>query len=258
MSKQKEYSASVKRLRAFLKEKEESRQKWAREKWIHTDGRLFKFGRAFVPIVGFIGFCAMFVVCLIRWANIPSVNRWLLDYNNQTTNTTAREDVLIWPFLILSAVALVLLVVIAVRFIIGKYRANAGMLLGVSCYLSFGSILRYFADQGTFPDNSTSELGSTYTYYEYCIFACVVFAVLLVYSIMLLTITVKDKREFNRIVDNTIVKITKDNSDLLTEDDYSRLIDEYIDESIEKESLGMLSKKEAKKRKKELLMKKEK
>ena len=113
---------------------------------------------------------------------------------------------------------------------------------------------RFGADQGTFPDNSNYDGAPTFTYFEYCLFTLAVFGVLTIYAIILMAIAIYDKKEFNRNVEHTLFKIIPQNKDgdLLTEDEYAKLIDEYIVIETEKQEIGKLPKKEAKKRKKEL------
>ena len=95
-----QYSDSVKKLRTFLLKEENLRKQWAKEKWSHADGNIFKIGRVLVPILSVVGLILMFIVCLIRFANIPQINRWLT--NNPTgTNSYMKEDALIYPFFVL-------------------------------------------------------------------------------------------------------------------------------------------------------------
>lgn len=244
------YSESVKKLRAFLKEKETYRQDWAHEKWSHTDGRIFKAGRVLVPILSVIGIVLMGIVCIIRRVNIPE----------NGLNNLAKDDPLIYPFFALVVVAFCVLVYTAIKFIKASYKKSPFLLFGTSLFLSLCALLRYSADQGTFPDNSNYEAAPPFTYFELCLFTLAVFGVLTVYGAILVVITLRDKREFDRNVEHTLLKIITENvkDDLLTEDEYARLIDEYIEIETVKENLGKLPKKEAKKRKKELEEKKNK
>ena len=64
------YSKSVKKLREFLLEKESLRKQWAKEKWSHADGNLFKIGRVLVPILSVVGLILMFIVCISLKGNV--------------------------------------------------------------------------------------------------------------------------------------------------------------------------------------------
>ena len=249
----KDYNESVKRLRELLNERENERRKWAKEKWGHTDGKFFKIGRVLVPVLSVIGLFLMVIVCLVRFANIPEINRALID-SKYGSNSYMKEDPLIYPFFAVVFILLCLLVFCSIRFIKARYDKTPTVLFITSILLSLSALLRYCADKGTFPDNSNFDGAPTYTYFEYCLFTLFVFAVLTVYALILVIIKLRDKNYFNSIVNETIVKITQDkeNGDLLTEDDYAVLINEYVDNEIEKREIGKLPKKEAKKRKKEL------
>jgi len=225
------YSKSVKKLREFLLEKESLRKQWAKEKWSHADGNLFKIGRVLVPILSAIGLILMFIVCMIRFANIPEINRWLTN-SPAGTNSYMKDDALIYPFFALVFLALCFSVYVFIRFIAGKYKKSSFMLFFNSLFLSFCALIRYLADQGTFPDNSDFDLGPTFTYYEYAIATIVVFGILTLYALILVILNIRDKKEFDKNVEYTLLKIVeneKGNSDLLTEEDYSKLIDEYIE-----------------------------
>lgn len=233
------YSESVKRLRGFLKEKETYRQNWAKEKWSHADGRIFGIGRVLVPILSFVGMISMIIVCLVRFINIPEIGRALAN-NENGLNAYAKDDSSIYPFFALVFVALCLLVYTAIKFIKGKSKNSPYLLFGTSLFLSLSALLRYCADQGTFPDNSNYDGAPTFTYFEYCLFTLVVFALLAVYGLILMLITLHDKREFNRNVEHTLNNIILPKSksgDLLTEDEYSKLIDEYIEAEEQKHKI---------------------
>ena len=254
MSKDNCYNESMNRLREFLKEKEESRKDWAKEKWSRADGEMFRIGRILVPILSFIGMISMILVCLIRFVNIPEIGRALAN-SEAGLNNTAVDDSFIYPFFALVFISLCLLVYTAIRFIKGKYQKTPCLLFFNSLFLSVCALLRYCADQGTFPDNSNYDGAPTFTYFEYCMFTLVVFAILMIYGFVLLMIARHDKREFNRNVEHVLnnVILPKDSSgELLTEEQYAKLIDEYLEIEKEKQEIGTLGKKEAKKRKKEL------
>ena len=253
------YSESVKKLRAFLKEKETYRQDWANEKWMHTDGRFFGIGRFLIPILTVIGAIFMVMVCIIRFVNIPEIGRLIVG-NAYGLNSTAKDDPSIYKFFALVFIAICLSIYIAIRFIKGKYQKSPYLLFGTSLFLSVCALLRYFADQNTFPDNSNYDGAPTFTYFEYCLFTLAVFAAITIYAVLLSIIAIRDKREFDRNVEYILLKIipNKKSGDLLTEDEYARLIEEYIEIETVKENLGKLPKKEAKKRKKELEEKKNK
>lgn len=224
------YNESVKKLRAFLSEKEVLRQDWAKEKWSHADGNFFRIGRVLVPILSVAGLVLMALVCMIRFANIPEINHALT--NSVTgTNSYMKEDALIYPFFILVFLSLCFSVYVFIRFIVGKYKKSPFMLFFNSLFLSLCALLRFFADQGTFPDNSDFELGPTFSYYEYCIAVLVVFGILTLYALVLVIMSIRDKREFEQNVEHTLLKIIQNekNDDLLTEQQYSELIDEYIE-----------------------------
>lgn len=245
------YSDSVKRLREFLKEKEKSRQDWAKESWSHSGGKLHKIGRVLVPVLAFAGMFLMIMVCLIRFMNIPQIGRALAG-NASGLNETAKEDPAIYPFFVLVFIALCLLVYTSIRFIKGKFKNTPYLLFGTSLFLSLCALLRYGADQGTFPDNSGFDGAPTFTYFEYCLFTLGVFAAVAVFALILMIIELRDKREFNRNVEHTLLKIIpkEKSGDLLTEEEYSKLIDDYIEAEKQKSELEFLSKKEAKKHKK--------
>lgn len=245
------YSESVKRLRAFLKEKEEQRQSWAKESWSHSGGKLYKIGRVLVPVLAFAGMFLMIIVCLVRFMNIPEIGRAIAN-NASGLNETAKEDPAIYPFFVLVFIALCLLVYTSIRFIKGKFKNTSYLLLGTSLFLSLCALLRYGADQGTFPDNSGFDGAPTFTYFEYCLFTLGVFASLTIYGLVLTLITLHDNCQFNRNVEHTLLKIIpkEKSGDLLTEEEYSKLIDEYIESEKQKSELEFLSKKEAKKHKK--------
>ena len=106
------------------------------------------------------------------------------------------------------------------------------MLFFNSLFLSFCALMRYLLDQGTFPDNSDFDLGPTFSYYEYALATLVVFGILTLYALILVILNIRDNKEFNENVEYTLLKIIKnekDNSDLLTEEEYAKLIDEYIE-----------------------------
>lgn len=229
------YSESVKRLRAFLKEKEEQRQAWAKENWSHSGGKLYKIGRVLVPVLAFAGMFLMIIVCLVRFMNIPEIGRALAN-NASGLNDTAKDDPAIYPFFVLVFIALCLLVYTAIRFIKGKFKNTPYLLFGTSLFLSICALLRYGADQGTFPDNSSFDGAPTFTYFEYCLFTLGVFAILTIYGLILMLIALHDKREFNRNVEHTLLKIIpkEKSGDLLTEEEYSKLIDEYIESEKQK------------------------
>ena len=223
------YSESVKKLRVFLKEQEKSRQNWAKESWSHLGGKPFKTSRILVPIISLIGFCAMVVLCVIKFMNIPQMQKAII---GKVLNTTVKEESnSVYFFFIIVFIALCALVFACTSFIKKNYKKASFWLFGSSFVLTVCSLLRYTADKGTFADNSNYDGAPTFTYFEICLFALIVFAVLLVISIILIAIIIKDKKEFDRVVENTLVNvIPKDkNADLLTEDDYSKLIDEYIE-----------------------------
>lgn len=247
------YSESVKRLRAFLKEKEEKRRGWAKENWSHSGGKLFKIGRVAVPVLAVIGMFLMIVVCLVRFMNIPEIGRALAG-NANGLNSTAKDDPAIYPFFVLVFIAVCMLIYTSLRFIKAKYKNSSFYLFGVSLFLSICALLRYGADQGSFPDNSNYDGAPAFTYFEYCLFTLGVFAFLTVYALILMIIELRDKAEFKRTVEHTLLKIIpkEKSGDLLTEEEYSKLIDEYISAENEKQELQTLSKKEAKKRKKSL------
>ncbi len=229
------YSESVKKLRAFLLEKESLRQDWAKEKWSHANGNVFTIGRVLVPIVSVVGFCLMFIVCLIRFANIPEINRMLAG-SVEGTNDYMVNDPTIYPFFVLVFLSMCFGVYIFIRFIAGKYKKSAFMLFFNSLFLCLCAGIRYVADQGTFPDNSDFELGPTFSYYEYALATLVVFAVLVVYALILVILNIKDKREFEQNVEHTLLKIVNksENGDLLTEEEYAKLIDDYIEKQSKK------------------------
>ena len=230
------YSESVKNLRVFLREKEDKRQAWAGEKWSHANGKLFQIGRILVPILMIIGCLAMGLVCMIRFANIPEINK-MLSASKTGTNTYMKDDSTIYPFFFLVFVAICFCVYTIIRFIKGQYKKTPYYLLGTSIFLTLCSILRYCADQGTFPDNSDYELGPTFTYYEYCLFTLAVFSVLTVYALILVILTIRDNKEFEKNVEHTLIKIMpQEGGNLLTEDDYAILIDEYIEKQTNKNS----------------------
>ena len=230
MSKKNKYSESVKKLREFLLEKEDLRKSWAKEKWSHADGNLFKIGKVLVPILSVIGLGLMFVVCLIRFANIPEINKILT--NGIGSNPYMKNDPLIYPFFALVLVALCLCIYVAIRFIVGKVKKTPFILFFNSLFLTLCALLRLSADQGTFPDNSDFELGPTFTYYEHVTAALVVFGILTLYALILVILNIRDNKEFNETVDYTLLKIVENENksqDLLTEDEYAKLIDEYIE-----------------------------
>ena len=229
MSK-KSYSESVKKLREFLSEKETLRKSWANEKWSHADGNVFKIGRVLVPVLSLVGLVLMAIVCMIRFANIPEINHALTD-SMTGTNSYMKEDALIYPFFVLVFLSLCFGVYVFIRFIAGKYKKTPFMLFFNSLFLSFCALFRFLADQGTFPDNSDFELGPTFSYYEYCIATLIVFGILTLYALILVVMSIRDKREFEQNVEHTLLKIIQKetNDDLLTEEQYSKLIDEYIE-----------------------------
>lgn len=229
------YSESVKKLRVFLRQKEDERQIWAGEKWSHANGRFFQIGRVLVPIIMAIGLIAMGLVCMIRFANIPEINQ-ALSATKAGTNAYMKDDATIYPFFALVFIAFCFCVYTVIRFIKGEYKKTPYYLLGTSVFLTICSLLRYCADQGTFPDNSDYELGPTFTYYEYCLFTLAVFAVLTIYALILVILTIRDNKEFNKTVEHTLLKIVPKNEtgNLLTEDDYAKLIDEYIEKNTKK------------------------
>ena len=136
------YSESVKRLRAFLKEKEEQRQSWAKESWSHSGGKLYKIGRVLVPVLAFAGMFLMIIVCLVRFMNIPEIGRAIAN-NASGLNDTAKDDPAIYPFFVLVFIALCLLVYTAIRFIKGKFKNTPHLLFGTSLFLSICALLRY-------------------------------------------------------------------------------------------------------------------
>ena len=226
------YSESVKKLRVFLKQKEADRQNWAGEKWSHANGRIFQIGRVLVPVLMVIGCLLMGLVCMIRFANIPEINQ-ALSASKAGTNSYMKDDATIYPFFILVFIAICFCVYTVINFIKGQYKKTPYYLLGTSAFLTFCSVLRYLADQGTFPDNSDHELGPQFTYYEYCLFTLVVFAVLTIYALILVILTIRDNKEFEKSVEHTLLKIVPKNEtgNLLTEDDYAKLIDAYIEKN---------------------------
>lgn len=232
--KKNNYSESVKKLRKFLREREDERQTWAKEKWAHTDGKMFKISRFLVPLISLVGLFSMVVLCMIKFMNIPAIQQAIFA---KVFNTSTKESPIVYPFFIIVFLSLCLLVYTSIGFIRKKYKKSPFLLFGSSLILTICSLLRYTADQGTFADNSDYEFGPTFTYFEICLFTMVVFAVLLVISIILMIIIIKDKKEFNRNVDHILTnKIIPQNkqSDLLTEAEYAKLIDEYIEKETEK------------------------
>ncbi|MBQ5591273.1 MAG: hypothetical protein IIU65_06300 [Clostridia bacterium] len=231
------YQESVKALKVYLKEKEEKRRDWAKEGWTHSDGKLFKIGRGLIPLLSVIGAFLMVLVCLIRFVNIPEIGKMLVS-TSYGLNNTAKDDPLIYPFFALVFIALCVLIYCAIRFLMAKYKNSPLILFITSLFLSLCSLLRYFADQGTFPDNSDFDGAPTFTYFEYCLFTLTVFAVLAIYGLILLGINIKDNREFNRNFEHTLLKISSKskNSDLLTEDEYAKLIDEFLENEKSKET----------------------
>lgn len=221
------YSNSVKKLRKYLIEKDKERQKWARENWFHSGGRLYKLGRIAVPIISIAGIILAIAVSIIHIWTIPDVQKTV--NAGRIFNPNGKSDSLIVPFCILVIFSITLLNIAFIRFIKGKFE-KSGVLLFVSSFVLFLCMLyRYFADKDIMPTKTGSE-GNEQFYFTFVLIPMIIFVFLAIYSLVLVILDYKDKKYYDNLVEKTLKDITPkiENQPMISEEDYKKAIDEYI------------------------------
>ena len=222
------YSNSVKNLREYLIEKDKQRQKWARENWFHSGGRLHKIGRVLVPLLSLAGIILALCVSIIHIWTIPSVQKAV--NAGRLFNPNGKNDSLIIPYCILIGVAVVLLNIAFIRFIKKKFEKSSAYLFVSSLIFILCMLYRYLADKNVMPKKVGFE-GDEQFYFKFVLIPLIIFAFLLVYSLILLILDFKDKRYYDKLVDKTIKDITQkdENQPMVSQENYQKAIEEYIE-----------------------------
>lgn len=222
------YSNSVKNLREYLIEKDKQRQKWARENWFHSGGRLHSLGRVLVPLLSLAGIILALCVSIIHIWTIPSVQKAV--NAGRLFNPNGKNDSLIIPYCILIGVAVVLLNIAFIRFIKKKFEKSSAYLFVSSLIFILCMLYRYLADKNVMPKKVGFE-GDEQFYFKFVLIPLIIFAFLLVYSLILLILDFKDKRYYDKLVDKTIKDITQkdENQPMVSQKNYQKAIEEYIE-----------------------------
>lgn len=222
------YSNSVKNLREYLIEKDKQRQKWARENWFHSGGRLHKIGRVLVPLLSLAGIILALCVSIIHIWTIPDVQKAV--NAGRLFNPNGKNDSLIIPYCILIGVAVVLLNIAFIRFIKKKFEKSSAYLFVSSLIFILCMLYRYLADKNVMPKKVGFE-GDEQFYFKFVLIPLIIFAFLLVYSLILLILDFKDKRYYDKLVDKTIKDITQkdENQPMVSQENYQKAIEEYIE-----------------------------
>ena len=73
--------------------------------------------------------------------------------------------------------------------------------------------------------------GDEQFYFKFVLIPLIIFAFLLVYSLILLILDFKDKRYYDKLVDKTIKDITQkdENQPMVSQENYQKAIEEYIE-----------------------------
>ncbi len=223
------YSQAIENLTEHLRIKEKQRAKWAKEKWFHIDGKIYSFGRIFLPILFVISFMVHFLLCAIIYNNIPAVQR-LRTGTKELQNNLAKDDFSVYVYLGISLVCVILLLVCITKFLRKKYE-NTELLLTINSGVLFAfTLVRLFVDMSRYPDNSllggAPPISATAVYG----ISAVLFGIMLVYALCLLGTRVSDNKELKLTVESTLNKILPDGDEakLLSQDDMAEYIEDYL------------------------------
>ena len=224
------YDQSIERLTEYLKNKEKNRAKWAKEKWLHTEGKIYSFGRIFLPLLFIASFFVQFVLSAIIYNNIPAVQR-LRTGTQELQNTLAKEDASVPVYLVVTAICLLLLFITVVRFAIKKYKNSEIMLVVNSGVMCVFTIVRAFLDSGTYPDNSLLTDVQPFSAIAIYVVSAIIFGVMFIYSMFLLCVKTSDNKQLKLSIESTLERIlpADEESKLLSEDDMADIIDKYLD-----------------------------
>lgn len=224
------YAKSIENLTNYLKEKEKRRVKWAKEKWFHTEGKIYSFGRYFLPLLFVASFVVEFVLCAIIYNNIPAVQR-MRTGTQELQNTLAKDDPSVPIYLFVVGVCIILLLITVVRFAIKKHKNTEIMLVVNSGIICVFTILRAFLDSSTYPDNSLLADTPPFSAIAIYVVSAILFGIMLIYSICLLRVKLEDNYQLKLSLESTLEKIlpNTDEAKLLSEDDIAELVDKYLE-----------------------------
>ena len=223
------YSQAIENLTEHLREKEKQRAKWAKEKWFHIDGKIYSFGRFFLPLLFAVSFVVHFLLCAIIYNNIPAIQR-MRTGTKELQNTLAKEDFSVYIYLGISLVCMILLLVYIIKLIRKKYQNTELGLFVNSGVLFVFTLVRLFVDMARYPDNSL--LGGAPPIPATAVYgiSAALFGVMFLYALCLLSTRVSDNKQLKLTVESTLNKILPDEDEakLLSQDDMAEYIEDYL------------------------------
>ncbi len=224
------YAKSIENLTEYLKEQEKARAKWAKEKWFHTEGKIYSFGRVFLPLLFVVSFVVEFLLCAIIYNNIPAVQR-MRTGTKELQNTLAKDDPSVPIYLFVVGVCIVLILVTIICFVAKRYKNTEIMLVVNSAIICVFTIVRAFLDSSTYPDNSLVADTAPFSAIAIYVVSAILFGIMLIYSICLLRVKLEDNYQLKLSIESTLEKILPDTDEakLLSEDDVAELVDKYLE-----------------------------
>lgn len=202
------YEQAMQQLREYVYENESERREWAREKWGHVGGKLFKAARVLIPV-----FSAISIIFAVFYAMIRDAQTFLsrtggLSYQAEESSFDL-YIVIAYCVLIVAANA----VSIARLRLIGEFSCAAAALL-MSVYLLTQINIAMPNDQ--FKTMLLIVIGLNLLLIAVCMAAAI--------------IELTDRHSLKKSFDRTLVKIIGKNDGLTEEKDYQMLIEQFLSE----------------------------
>lgn len=204
------YNKAIDRLSDWLRQNELQRREWSNEKWGHPEGRWFKLSRLFTQVLSVLLIITLIIYCLIRYEQL--ILKDMLSYDPDVSNIEVY---------IVTMVACSLALIVGTILIVNKKHKSGALTQAITSFLIF----LHIATQVNIPMPSNSD-----KYRVLCFVILTACAFTILFSMSIFIILTKDKKETKRMVDNTLSKITKGKASSLEITDYSKVINDYIDE----------------------------
>ncbi len=203
------FDKSYLKLKDWVYKNELQRRKWSKEIWGYPSGKLFRIFKIATPILSFIG------------AIILGLYAAIIDMSNIVGY---RDPIPFSEVLITLALLSVVVLVSANVLIFFKKLKLGGWINGIAAFLSAIHLVSQCKIE--MPNNQ---------FFILTIVGASLLAILTVASLYMPIVLMKEKREIEKMTQNTLKKITADAPSLLSPDEYAQMIEDYLEAEQEKD-----------------------
>lgn len=203
------FDAAYEKLREWVYKNELQRRVWAKEVWTHPSGRLWKTARVLTPIFSLFSVVSLFIYCYIR--EMQMMMQQMLSYEPNT----AFVEVL----MALAIVSGIAIITGNVLLFLKKYRSG-GMTCGISAVVSLALLTTQLA----------IPMGNADQFRLFCFISMGMYFVLAVCSLYIPILLIHERRQIEKMTQSTLSRISSDSKELLSPEEYTELIEQYLED----------------------------